>query len=624
MLIDHLPAYISYIDTDHRYRLVNRRYEEWFGVSHDHLEGRLVKEVQGEAAYARIQPHLDEALAGTPVHYEHQLVDASEVTHYLDNRYLPHRSDSGEILGCFVLVTDISDRKRAEEALRLSEERYRALYDNNPSMYFMVTPEGQVLSVNQFGAHHLGYTQQDLIGRSVLEVIHPEDHPAVHHHLASCLLDLGAVKTWEFRKVRRDGSVLWVREVARGLYNNAQQPVILIVCEDMTERKLLETRLLQTHKMEAIGTLAGGIAHDFNNILTSILGFTSLALKSVPDHSTTQRHLGYIQASGNRAKALVSQILTFSRQHENRRAPLHLGEIVQESLELLRASLPATVEIHTLLDPSCGMISADPTQMHQVLVNLYGNAEHSMRGVEGYLDISLHPIEVTEPLVRSVPNLQVGPYVHLTVRDSGRGMSPTVLERIFDPFFTTKPVGEGTGLGLSVVHGIVTAHDGAISVHSSPGLGTTISLYFPRVSTPIGRRATASLQALRQPGTEHILIVDDEEDILFLAQQELETQGYQVTVKSHALAALEIFTSAPDSFDLVVTDQTMPKMTGGALAAELLRIRPDLPIILCTGFSHTMSAEQAQAMGLRAFLMKPFTVLELADTIRRVLDRPAD
>jgi CheY-like chemotaxis protein len=297
---------------------------------------------------------------------------------------------------------------------------------------------------------------------------------------------------------------------------------------------------------------------------------------------------------------------------------VRLLPIVQETLSMLRASVPSTIDIRQRIGATADTVWADPTQMHQVLMNLGTNAAYAMRATGGILEVGLDPIEVDAAFAVAHPELQPGPYIRLTVRDTGQGMTPEALERIFDPFFTTKEVHEGTGLGLAVVHGIVTSHDGAITVVSTPGQGTTFEIYLPQVEE--GGADTTHLEIPIPGGSEHVLFVDDEVALTRLGREILEHLGYTVTVRTSSIEALEVFRAAPQRFDLVITDQTMPNMTGETLARELRRLRPDIPLILCTGFSHTMSAEKAQALQLNTFLMKPLATRDLAVAIRQVLD----
>jgi signal transduction histidine kinase/DNA-binding response OmpR family regulator len=384
------------------------------------------------------------------------------------------------------------------------------------------------------------------------------------------------------------------------------------------DKKKLETRLAQAQKMEAIGTLAGGIAHDFNNILGAIIGYAELAVLDVPDGSRVKHDLMKILKAGNRAKDLVQQILTFSRQSEQEKKPVRVGLIVKDALKFLRASLPTSIGIRENIDRDTGIIEADPTQIHQVLMNLGANAHHVMREEGGILEVTLTNVDMDAHTIRQYPDMSSGPYLRLSISDTGHGMTPDVKERIFDPYFTTKEVGEGTGLGLAIVHGIVKDHGGAITVYSEPGKGSTFHVYLPVIE-----KAEEPQKETLEPlptGHERILFIDDEPGLVEIGKQMMEKLGYNVVVRTSSIEALELFREQPDRFDLVITDMTMPKMMGDRLAVELMKIRPDIPIILCTGFSERITEEEARGMGIKAFVMKPLVMRVLANTVRRILD----
>jgi signal transduction histidine kinase/CheY-like chemotaxis protein len=354
-----------------------------------------------------------------------------------------------------------------------------------------------------------------------------------------------------------------------------------------------QKQLLQAQKMEALGQLAGGIAHDFNNILAGILGYTELALHAVPPAGAARRYLQWVISAVTRAKALVTQILTFSRQHEQVRQQVDLFPIIQETLDLLRAALPSTIGLRSDLRPDAVAVLADPTQMQQLLLNLCTNAAQARQTTGGVLEVGLDAVEVDAPMAAQLPHLQPGIHVRVTVRDTGHGIGPEFVERIFEPFFTTKAAGEGTGLGLVVVHGIVTDHAGAIAVESIVQEGTRFTIYLPRLT------CDASGDIVREEAVPHgsgrILFVEDEATLAHLGQDLLGRLGYEVVVHTSSVEALATFQAAPQHFDLVITDQTMPQMTGAQLADELRRLRPNIPIILCTGFSHSIDIAQATA-----------------------------
>jgi nitrogen-specific signal transduction histidine kinase/CheY-like chemotaxis protein len=392
-----------------------------------------------------------------------------------------------------------------------------------------------------------------------------------------------------------------------------------VVLRDDSERKKLETQLQQAQKMEAIGTLAGGIAHDFNNILAGIMGYTELALLDTPEGNRASQNLKQVLKSGNRAKDLVKQILAFGRKTDADRKPLEVGPIVKESLKLLRASLPTTIEFNHNIPGNLGKVLADPTQIHQVLMNLCTNAAHAMQKSGGILEVSLADIEFDKDRALQNLGLPAGPYLQLTVKDTGSGMTPEVMERIFDPYFTTKEKGGGTGLGLAVVHGITRDHRGAISVQSEQGKGSTFDVYLPVI-----RKDEIPHESVEEPlpkGHERALFIDDEQSLAEIGKEMLTRLGYKVVAKTNSLDALEFFRTDPDQFDLVITDMTMPQMTGEKLAQNLMSIRPDIPVILCTGYSEMMTEEKAKEMGIKGFAMKPLIIRDLASSIRKVLDK---
>jgi len=384
------------------------------------------------------------------------------------------------------------------------------------------------------------------------------------------------------------------------------------------EKMRVESQLRQALKMEAIGTLTGGIAHDFNNIIGIIIGNAELAFDDIPDWNPARHNLEKIKTASLRAKDVVRQLLSFSRKTELNRKPIKIGPIVDESMKLLRASIPASIEMRTNILNDTGTIQADPTQIHQVVINLCTNAAHAMEEEGGIMEISLAEIQLGEMDAPGDGKINPGSYVQLTVKDTGQGISEDVTNRIFDPYFTTKEVGKGSGMGLAVVHGIVQSHNGSIMVKSIPGKGTAFKLFFPitlteEVQEPETREEMPT-------GNEQILFVDDEEAMVELNRQRLERLGYTVMGETDPLKALDHFRSHPESFDLMITDMTMPHMTGDKLVQEILKIRPDLPIILCTGYSEKISEESAKEIGIRKYIEKPIERETLARTVREVLD----
>lgn len=385
------------------------------------------------------------------------------------------------------------------------------------------------------------------------------------------------------------------------------------------EKTKLEQELRQAQKMEAIGTLAGGIAHDFNNILAPIYGYTEMALMLLPDNHKAKTYLNNVLKAAHRAKELAKQILTFSRQETQKQAPLELQSIIKEALKLLRASIPSTIEIRQNIDPQCRPVLANPTQLHQVLMNICTNAYHAMREKGGILEVSLFPYTITkEDSIKNI-NLHPGSYLRLDISDTGQGIDKQILGRIFEPYFTTKDSGEGTGMGLSVSHGIIKSHRGHISVYSEPGHGTTFKIYLPVAEGTAPQLESIPSEAL-PTGNEKVMLIDDEKTTLDVEKNILTTLGYDVSDYNNPLDALEYFRHHTDKFDLIITDMTMPRMTGDKLAAEIKALRPEIPIIICTGFTKILSKEKAEEIGIATFLTKPVPMKDFATVVRKVLD----
>lgn len=502
------------------------------------------------------------------------------------------------------------------QKLRESEEKFRLLFERIPDTVLVHDTQGHVLYVNDLGARWLGWSSEELRGRPLRQILVSEE--GVPPVTLEGDRNVTARQQRKASYLSRTGETLEA-EVHTCAIEFEGHTAWLTVARDMTERTRLETQLRQAQKMQAMGTLAGGIAHDFNNILAAIMGYTELALYDVPHGSRMQRHLTEVLSAGKRARDLVQQILAFSRQRPPERQPFALHLLINDVLRMLRASLPSTITIQPVLSPTAGTVMVDPTQIQQVLMNLCTNAEHAMRTTGGVLEVRLEAADVTKSFATAHPPLLPGPHVRIQVKDTGHGMPPDVLEHIFEPFYSTKNVGEGTGLGLAVVDGIIANHGGAILVDSTPGQGTTFTIYLPRLD---GVNALPEIppEPPLPGGDARLLFVDDEAPLAHMTAELLTRLGYTTTVHTNSLEALEAFRATPEAFDLVITDQTMPGLTGERLAHELRRIRPDIPIILCTGFSHTMTPEKAQSQGLNAFLSKPLVLRELAHAIRSVLE----
>jgi signal transduction histidine kinase/CheY-like chemotaxis protein len=536
------------------------------------------------------------------------------------------------------LHTEVAERRRAEAALRESDERYRAFVAHSSEgiwRFGFATPipitltedeqieafyaQTYLAECNDVMAHMYGFASaNDIIGvrlEALLVRSDPENLTFLRNFIRSGYRLVDA----ESHEVDRQGNTKIFLNTFVGIVENGLLIHTWGNQRDISERKRLEERLLQTQKMAAIGTLAGGIAHDFNNILAAILGYTELAIDGMSPQTVQHEYLQEVLTAGKRARDLVQQILTFSRQTKHQRHPVYLHQLIQETLVILRASLPATITIQQHLDDQLGPVMVDATQMHQVLMNLCTNAEYAMRETGGLLDVRLEAVTLGPNAAALHPDLHPGRYVRLVVHDSGHGITAEVQERIFEPFFTTKEVGEGTGMGLAVAHGIVANHGGVITVDSSSGHGTTFTVYLPHTTTPVPPSQPPAAPPFHGQGC--VLLIDDEPPLVRIGHDMLVSLGYDVVACTSAQEALAVFQADADRFALVITDQTMPVMTGVTLTHELRHTRPDIPIILCTGYSHVVNAETAAAQGIDAFLLKPIALYDLAQTVHQVLHR---
>ena len=533
------------------------------------------------------------------------------------------------IRGFLCVALDVTKRRRVEEQLRWSEDRFRALTEKASDLIMIIGQRGRFEYVSP-SIRDLGYLPEELFGRAPPDLIHPDDLPAFQISLERARQNPGqAIRILQIRARDRnrqdqvfEGALtsLLDQKGIEGIVFNGRNITLRVAAA--REREQLESQLRQAQKMEAIGTLAGGIAHDFNNIIFSASGFAEMALKDLTPQSRVWTCVKQVSIGLERATALVKQILTFSRGGEHSAEPVFVQSVIEEALRLLRGSLPATIEIRSKIDPACGAIMADTTRIHQVVMNLCTNAFRAMRAGGGILTVRLSEVVVDVRAAAEVPGLRPGRYAQLAVEDTGHGMETSVRKRIFEPYFTTKQAGEGSGMGLAMVHGIVCDHGGALSVASQPGRGTKFKLFFPLCEEAPAEpsRVERDLEALR--GTERIMLVDDEEQIVQFASMALEDLGYTVEGYTDSRAALAAIRRDPLACDVVITDQTMPYITGDRLVVEMLAIRPDIPIVLCTGFSDIVTEEVALAVGARDYLTKPAMVEDLVAAMRRALREP--
>jgi PAS domain S-box-containing protein len=524
----------------------------------------------------------------------------------------------------------IIHRKRSEMALRESEERYRLLTDNvTDSIWTLQVPDLRFLYICPSIENILGYTPEQMQRLRFEDYLTEESRKRISRIFAEEMekendpgMDSKRSRIFQIDQVRKDGSTIWTEITVCFLRDETgKADRILGVTRDITERRRMERQLNQSQKMEAIGTLAGGIAHDFNNILSAVLGFTELAKMKCTKDTETVKYLDKIFSAGIRARDLVRHILVFSRQQDIKREPISIAPLVKECLHFIRASIPRNIDIIQNIQGADCTVMADPSQIHQVIMNLCTNAAQAMKGKSGRLEVCLKPFQIEDWERFRIKGLRQGKYLKLTVSDSGCGIPESVLERIFEPFFTTKERGEGTGMGLSIVHGIVKDMGGAVSVYSEPGRGTTFQVFFPVYTGKADGQISPNL--LLKTGTGRILLVDDEENIVASEQQILTAMGYEVVGVTRSPEAVHIFKQEPDRFDLVLTDMTMPEMTGIELSKAILNIRKNIPIILCTGFSEGLTSTIAREMGDCHIVMKPVIAAELAGVIHAVLNHEA-
>ena len=606
---------------------VNRAAEKMFGYGEKELDGKPLtilmpqryeeRHLQGLRNFVAtgMSPYLGKAFEFTG-----RRKDGSEFALELN---ISSWVSEGEI-NFGAVIRDISERTRLETETHNAQQRFKTLVDSLDGLVYVADFQTyELLYVNKYGRDIWGEIAGQICWRTLQT---GQDGPCpfcTNNRLLDGAGRPTGVHVWEFQNTVnnewyecRDQAIEWTG----GRY------VRMEIATNITARKRaeqekaeLENRIRTTQKMEAIGTLAGGIAHDFNNILVPIIAYTDMVMATEAAGSANRQNLQEVYKAANRAKDLVKQILTFSREREHEVSPVQIVPVVKESIKLLKASLPSTIEVTQRLEADGVTILADPTQIHQIVMNLCTNAYHAMREQGGIMEVTLSQVEIG-PDGSPDRSLPPGSYLVLTVSDTGPGMDQATMERIFDPYFTTRKHGEGTGLGLAVVLGIVKKYGGDIRVYSEPGQGASFQVYFP----VLGKAEEGLSAILNTPpamGDERILLVDDELQIVDSLKKMLEFHGYHVTAKTSSSEALEAFRLAPGAFDLVITDQTMPYLTGDQLVLEMKKIRPDIPFVLCTGFSTMIDEAKARALGIDAFLMKPVLRKELTETIKGVLDK---
>jgi len=601
------PVALWAMDADGRFTLCRGMELGSPGGRAEEMVGRTVTEVYAE--HPEIVDAANQARGGTTVH-----ATASMAGRYFAFRFQPMLDDNDEYRGCVGVAVDITERRQAEETLR----KLSLAVEQSPAATLITNLDGIIEYANPRFYENTGFTSDETLGKTPA-FLKSEDADAEQFDEMWTTIMSGREWRGEIRNRRKNGELFWSSTAICPIINSSGDiSNFLIVAEDTTDKRRMDEQLRHAQKLEAVGTLAGGVAHDFNNILTGILGHCQIAIEKLDPDADVQFNLDQVMVASDRAKELVQQLLAFSRRREANLKPVSLNAIVDEAVKLIHASIPSTISIRWSVAENAVTVLADTTQIHQVLLNLCSNAADAIGDTGGAIEITVEDITTTTTIGVAGHDLAPGQYACLRVGDTGCGMDPYTLARAFDPFFTTKPVGAGTGLGLAAVHGIVQDHGGGIEVVSEPGKGTSFSIYLPCARA----ETTKDVKKTRTEfgGAERILLVDDERMVLQSIGTYLEHFGYKVEALTSPAAALAVFQSMMDQFDIVVTDQVMPNMTGDVLACKLRELRPDIPIILCTGYAPPASALSRKAAGINEVVRKPIEPSELGQIIRRTLD----
>jgi len=618
-IISSVPVPLFYKDGEGRYLGVNDAFCELMGFTPDYYIGKTVMELW-PTELSEVYHNKDLELMRNPQRqvYEFRVLDKNRNLRQAVWSKDVFRDENGKVMGIVGAFQDITERKRFEDALKESEEYLCSILNTLADPVCVKDINHRWVLVNEKFCEIAGLARNDLIGKSDYDFF-PRNEADIFWKMDNEVFQRGEENFNEETLTNAATGETVILSTKKTLYtNNKGEKFVVAVGRDITEFRKLQKALQQAQKMEAIGTLAGGIAHDFNNILFPIIGMSELLMDDLPPDSLLRENAMTIFKAGQRGSELVKQILAFSRQQDIRKLPLRIQLLLKEVLKLSRSTIPANIEIKDVIQSDCGSVEANPTQVHQIAMNLITNAYHAVEPTGGEIivqlkEVRLKPGDLPESL------LKPGRYAVLTVSDTGCGIDSAVIDKIFDPYFTTKDKGKGTGLGLAVVYGIVKEYHGEIRVTSEMGKGATFDVYLPILEKTV---QTGSVKACDKnfTGNERILLVDDESVIVQLEKRILERLGYQVTDANSSIDALKVFQENPGIFDLAITDMNMPNMTGVQLAEKLIAIKPDIPIILCTGFSERINKERAESIGIKGFLMKPVARSEMIEMVRNVLD----
>ncbi|MCP3932681.1 MAG: response regulator [Bacteroidetes bacterium] len=613
--------------SDEVYRIFKRNPDIFTPTYEKYFKGQLHPEDRSNAE----KKYLDSIENKESFDFEARVLLEDGTIKYIQNIGQTDYDQTGEPIHTIGMIVDITSSKKAAEELRESESLFSQMFEQSTTSMCLYEPDGTIYRVNSEFCRMFGVENNVIMdaGYNVLK-----DQAIIDAGIAPILRELfdeTKTQSWEINfdidtasksteiPTSKTGRIFLEVNGYPVLNHHGDLEYVVLQHYDITKRKELETNLQQAHKMESIGTMAGGVAHDFNNILSIIVGNSELALDDIPKWNPAHLNIEQIKDASLRAAGIVKQLLSFSRQSDQELNPVGIKAVMKDSLRFLRSTIPTTVEIREDIMATDETILADPIQINQVIMNLCINASQAMEETGGVLEIKIEKKSLSEEPADHYTDLAPGDYVKIVVSDSGPGIDPEIIGRIFDPYFTTKEMGKGSGMGLSVVHGIVTSHNGAIAVDSKLGKGSTFTILFPVITQKPAMKVETTDEI--RGGNEKILFVDDEQAVVSMAGQILERFGYKVTTETNPAAALELFQLNPDDFDLVITDMTMPQMTGLKFSERMKEIRPDIPVIISTGYSSLIDKESAQEKGIAAYVMKPIVKSELSKTIRAVLDK---